>query len=197
MEPPSPLSTEPRAEPTLPWLLIAATALVPAVLAVAQLGRIHPDEVYQVLEPAFRRAFGYGIEAWEWRSGLRNWAIPGFFSLLLRACAALGIDHPVARRAVLEVPQFLLHALMLVAVFRYAARRVSAELAGWAVVAVGLYAPVLVFAGRTMGESFSTAFFVLGVVALDDARARPAVWRWGGALLGLGHVFIQPAETPV
>ncbi|HEX8537633.1 MAG TPA: mannosyltransferase, partial [Cystobacter sp.] len=45
----------------------AGVALLPALLAVAQLGRIHPDEVYQLLEPAWFRAHGYGVLAWEWR----------------------------------------------------------------------------------------------------------------------------------
>src|ERR1700761_1416113 len=35
-------------------------AILPACIAVAQLGRLHPDEVYQLLEPGFYRAFGYG-----------------------------------------------------------------------------------------------------------------------------------------
>ena len=42
-------------------------ALVPAVSAVAVLGRLHPDEVYQFLEPAFApgarlRGAGLGVE---------------------------------------------------------------------------------------------------------------------------------------
>jgi hypothetical protein len=163
---------------------------IPAILAVLQLGRIHPDELYQCLEPAFYRAFGYGVLSWEWEAGVRNWAIPIFFSWLLKLCQAIGISDPRAYRAVLEVPQYLLHAGMLTAVFRYAARRVGPTGGLWAMAAVGLSAPVIVFAGRTLGESFSTAFVVIGLEALDPNRPSPrsVPGLLGGAALGLSVV---------
>lgn len=171
-----------------PWKWALAAAAAPAVIAVAQLGRIHPDEVYQTLEPAYFRAFGYGILAWEWQQGLRNWAIPIFFSWLLQGSAALGLTHPLAYRAVLEVPQYLLHAAFLLAVYRHAARQLSPSWARWAILAVGLSAPVLTFAGRTMGESFSTAFLLLGLVALEPESVRRRQALLGGGMLGLAVV---------
>ena len=36
-------------------VLLAGVGLLPALIAVVQLGRIHPDEVYQLLEPAYWR----------------------------------------------------------------------------------------------------------------------------------------------
>lgn len=170
----------------LPWRWVLPIAAVPAIIAVVQLGRIHPDEVYQVLEPAYRRAFGYGIQSWEWTVGLRNWAIPLLFAGLLKAAAAVGLTHPLAYRAVLEVPQFVLHAAMLVSVYRYAARRVDGRLARWAVVLVGLHAPVVTFAGRTLGESFSAAFLVIALELLDRGGRRPALGA--GVMFGLAVV---------
>ncbi len=190
----------PRRLPTravTPWRWILPIAAIPAVVAVAQLGRIHPDEVYQTLEPAYARAFGYGILAWEWQVGLRNWAIPIVFSWLLEASVALGLTHPVAYRAVLEVPQLALHALSLAAVYRYTARRVREGLAVWSIPAVGLFAPVITFAGRTMGESFSTAFLLVGIELLDrlpsgdepsERKRWHLVWALGGTCLGLAVV---------
>ncbi|MBI3182534.1 MAG: mannosyltransferase [Myxococcales bacterium] len=166
------------------------------MVAVAQLGRIHPDEVYQALEPAYHRAFGYGTLAWEWQAGLRNWAIPIFFSWLLRACAALGITHPIAYRAVLELPQYLLHAAMLASVGSWSGRRLGQPLGRWAILLVGLYAPVITFAGRTMGESFSAAFLVIGLCALDR-EGGPRRWHLlGGAMLGLS-VVARYGSAPV
>jgi len=163
-------------------------AAVPGVLTLLQLGRLHPDEVYQYLEPANWRAFGYGILAWEWQqAGLRNWAIPGVFAWLLKLCAALGIDDPWKRRAVLELPQAALHLWMLYAAWRLAARRVNADVARWAIPMVGLYMPVLTFAGRTLGESFSAAFLVIGLEQLDREGEKRAPLI-GGAVLGLSVV---------
>ncbi|MBX7116974.1 MAG: mannosyltransferase [Myxococcaceae bacterium] len=163
-------------------------SLIPALLAVFQLGRLHPDEVYQHLEPANFKAFGYGIMAWEWQQGLRNWAVPGFFAYLLKAADAVGIHDAQARRAVLEVPQWALHVAMLLAVYRLCRRRLEhlPSLAGTAL--VGLYGPVLGFGGRTLGESLSTAFMVIALERLDDKDAKGTVAMLAGALLGLAVV---------
>lgn len=159
-------------------------ALAPTLLAVAQLGRIHPDEVYQYLEPAYARVHGYGVLAWEWREGLRNWAYPGLLALLLRLSTALGIAHPVAYRAVLAMPQLLLHAAALLAVHRFAGRR-TPKGAALATALVGLQGLAWVYAGRTLGESLSVAFLWIALERLD----RPEAPRWndafGGFLLGL------------
>ncbi|HTV24172.1 MAG TPA: hypothetical protein VMG12_36015 [Polyangiaceae bacterium] len=167
-----------------------AVALVPALVAVLQLGRVHPDEVYQALEPAYWRAFGYGVLSWEWQVGLRNWAVPGLLSGLLRASAALGISHPRAYRAVLELPQLVLHAASLAAVFVYARRRLRHELAVWAVLAIGLFGPVITFAGRTLSESLSTSFLLIACALLDGFARGPAGTR------ASGDAALEAAEPP-
>ncbi|RKG72040.1 mannosyltransferase, partial [Corallococcus sp. CA049B] len=98
-------------------------ALVPCVLAVSELGRIHPDEVFQALEPAYWRVHGYGVLAWEWREGLRNWAVPGVLAAFLKAAHGVGITDPRVYRGVVALPQFALHAWSLWAVYRFAERR--------------------------------------------------------------------------
>ncbi len=120
------LEAVPEARPlSRGWLAVmGALALLPSVIAVAQLGRIHPDEVYQMLEPAWHRVHGYGVLAWEWRDGLRNWAVVLVLSGLVRLGNLLGFTHPQAYRALLALPQLALHGWMLFAVYRLAARRV-------------------------------------------------------------------------
>ncbi len=174
--------------PRTPWVFLIPVAVVPAALAVFQLGRLHPDEVFQSLEPALNRAFGFGVLAWEWQVGLRNWAVPLLFAGLLKLSAALGINDPQARRAVLELPQLALHAAMLLAVYRLAARRVPEALARWAIPLLGLYGLVLHFGGRTVGEAWSAALLVWGLERLDDRDARAPQHALGGLLLGLSVV---------
>jgi GPI mannosyltransferase 3 len=170
-------------------IVAAAVALIPAIVAVTQLGRLHPDEVFQTLEPANHRAFGYGIVAWEWTVGLRNWAVPGLFSWILEAGAALGINDPMARRILLELPQLALHFATLLAVYRLTVRRLPARLALASMVLVGLYGPLIHFAGRPMGESFSAAFLVIALERIDAAPGKPwHVPAFGGALLGFAVV---------
>jgi len=191
--PPSavPASEAPRSGGHRRWplvVLLSGVGLLPALIAVAQLGRIHPDEVYQLLEPAWFRAHGYGVLAWEWRVGLRNWAVPGVAAWLLRLADVLGLTHPVAYRALLAVPQVALHGWMLWAGYRYAERRAGASGGLFALLALGLYGPVLVFAGRTLGESLSTAFLVVAMEALERPGRPVRVGLVGGLALGLAVV---------
>ncbi|HEX8700739.1 MAG TPA: mannosyltransferase [Myxococcaceae bacterium] len=169
-------------------VLLGAVVLLPFVIAVAQLGRIHPDEVYQMLEPAWHRVHGYGIQAWEWREGLRNWAVVFVFSGLLRVADVLGLTHPQANRALLALPQLALHGWMLLAVYRLGARRGGQTSGLLTLLLVGLYGPVLVFAGRTMSESFSAAFLVVAMEALDRKEHMARAGLLAGLALGLSVV---------
>lgn len=170
----APPSSRPHPE-VVRTLALLGLAAIPALLAVLQLGRIHPDEVFQALEPAWHRAFGYGVLAWEWREGLRNWAVPGLFSWLLRLGATLGVEHPQVFRAIIGVPLWALHFFALRAVFLYAQRRVATLEGAWlAAGLVALSAPVLLYAGRTLGEGISVGFLLIAVELLDRPAARGA-----------------------
>lgn len=186
---PSPEAPRPEAHRRWPLvLLLGGVGLLPALLAVVELGRIHPDEVYQFLEPAWFRAHGYGVLAWEWRVGLRNWALPGVAAGLLRLADVLGLSHPVAYRTLLAIPQVALHGWMLWAVYRFAERRAGPMGGLLSALAVGLYGPVLIFAGRTLGESLSTAFLVVALEALDRTERPVRAGLVGGLALGLSVV---------
>src|SRR5487761_1150189 len=83
------------------WLGVTALALVLAVgaglrawLALHDDGIYWPDEIYQSLEPAHRLVFGYGLQAWEFIAGARNWAFPGTIAVLLKLCTVIGLDRP-------------------------------------------------------------------------------------------------------
>ncbi len=155
------------------------------VFAAWQLGRWHPDEVFQFLEPAWLRVHGYGIRAWEWEVGLRNWGMPLLYAWLLHISHALGIDHPRVYRAVLALPQLALHTGAVWAAWRYLARRLEPSAGrGWTAVAVALVAacgPVLLFSGRTLGEALSASLLLLAAERLERDE-RPS---WDGAFTGL------------
>jgi phosphatidylinositol glycan class B len=169
--------------------LFAALALgaLPAALAVAQLGRLHPDEVYQSLEPAFFRVHGYGVLAWEWHSGLRNWAVPLLLAALFRAAGLLGVFDAWTLRGVVGLPLALLQAAALLAAFRLGARQ--SRLAGWAaLLGLGLLPMAWAYAGRTLSEPLSAAFLVLAAEAADRPTPRARGALWGGVALGLSVV---------
>lgn len=191
--------SSPAAEQRTPWVEIAIAALPAALHALLLLGRLHPDELFQSLEIALHRAYGYGVVPWEWQVppnaalatqpwGIRNHLVPMVLATLFKLGDVMGLSSVMGRRVLAEVPQFLLHVAMLGAVFRVAARRVSHQLARPCLWLVALYGPLVWFGGRTMSESFSTAFLVWGLERLDDQEAQPGSWAWGGALLGLAQV---------
>lgn len=192
---PPPMTTSRRT----PWAQVFLAALPAALHALFFLGRIHPDELFQSLEVATNRTWGFGVVPWEWHVppnpelapqpwGIRNWAVPLFLSGLFRFGDAVGITTVMGRRALAELPQYLLHAAMLGAVWRMAARRVNEKLALACLWLVALYGPLVWFAGRTLSESLSVSFLVWGLERLDAEDVKPWRWVWGGALLGFAQI---------
>src|SRR5687768_18372828 len=88
-------------------LILAAGLLVGAFCRVyvtfTDAGIYWPDEVHQSLEPAHRRVFGYGLVAWEFAEGARNWALPGVIALVMRVCQVVGAGRPGVYLAVMRV----------------------------------------------------------------------------------------------
>ena len=79
--------------PRSPWLLAALLALPAYLEPVVRLGAVHPDEIFQAIEPAFTQVHGRGYVPWEWKVGLRNEAVVGLLAALYRA-ARQGIFWP-------------------------------------------------------------------------------------------------------
>jgi hypothetical protein len=53
---------------------------------------IWADEIYQVVEPAHRLVYGYGLIAWEYVVGMRSWIFPGAIAGLLWLGKLFGSD---------------------------------------------------------------------------------------------------------
>ena len=68
---------------------------------------------------------------------------------------------------------------------RFAERRAGTSGGRFALLTMGLYGPVLVFAGRTLGESLSTAFLVVALEALERTERPVRAGLVGGLALGL------------
>jgi hypothetical protein len=185
-------------QPTLDrreWLglvgLVAAAAAIRLWFGLGGDGIYHPDEIYQVLEPAHRAAFGYGLDAWEWDYGARNWFLPGLIAGYVKLVATIGLSDPLqyvdATRGLIAV----LHASTGIGVYLLARQhRVGPWLA-----AVGtaffLFNPASIYLGfRTLSETISTPLVVFGLyfslqAALQDESDEPRWPLWlGMSLLG-------------
>ncbi|MCA9666035.1 MAG: hypothetical protein KC503_10620 [Myxococcales bacterium] len=174
-------------------VLVALLALAAAprlYLAVTDHGIAWPDEVYQSLEPAHRFAFGYGLQAWEYRAGARNLTFAATLAALMRTSSAVGLDSP---RAYLLVVRVLLVALALWAIgcVYLLARRFEAP--AWAALVAtalaSLFVPSIYFAHRALSEVASMPLSAMGLyLALEVDGAR---WRrlLGASLLGLACLW--------
>jgi GPI mannosyltransferase 3 len=177
-----------------PFLLLGLSLAVGSVLrfwlATHDDGIFWPDEIYQSLEPAHRLVFGYGILAWEFQVGARNWAFPGFVALLLKACTLLGLTDPRSYLIVVRAVFCLIGVATAAATFQLA-KSLGASLLSAAIGAslFALAAPAIFFAPRAMSESASALLVVLGLTLALPPRAD---WKLtlGMALLALA-VFLR------
>jgi hypothetical protein len=179
-----------RAARLILWSALIAGLGCRAYVALGDDGIYWPDEIHQSLEPAHRLVFGYGLVAWEFSEGARNWAFPGFIAGLMRATAALGADSP---HLYLTVIRFVFVALSLgAAVGIYRVARIwgaSEEAAATGTAVWALAAPAIYFAHRAMSENAATVAVIWAVAFLLDPRAsRRSTWL-GASLLGLSVLF--------
>jgi hypothetical protein len=172
------------------WLALLAGLACRVYVLLTDDGIYWPDEIHQSLEPAHRLVFGYGLIAWEFSEGARNWAFPGLVAALLRLCAAVGIDSPDAYLTVVRLVFAAMSIGTALGIYRLARvlgtfeDAAAAGAAAWA-----LAAPSIYFAHRAMSENAATVAAVWALVFLLDPRAgRRSIWL-GASLLGLSVLF--------
>lgn len=163
-----------------PLAAILLLALALRVAATWQPSIAHPDEIFQYLEQAHRALFGYGFIPWEYRDGMRAWAIP----LLLAGPMWLGSLLPGDSYLLLPRLAVALSTLGVVwGAWSLGAResRLHALLA--ALVAAVWWENVF-YAAHTLTETMATAAAIPAFALLLRARHL----RLAGALLAFATV---------
>lgn len=159
-------------------------------LSLTDDGIYWPDEIYQSLEPAHRLVFGYGLVAWEFKEGARNWALPGLIAGVLKVASVIGLDDP---RAYLTFLRFTLSVASLGAALgayllarAYGGGTLAAS-AGAALIA--LAAPAIYLGPRALSEVPSAATIPLGFALALWPRAGMRRHAVGTSLLGISVLF--------
>ncbi len=189
MQPTPPPSPTP-AERSLARGLLALALAVGATLRVQQAltddGLYWPDEIYQSLEPAHRLVFGYGLVAWEFIAGARNWALPALVAALMGVARMLGLDSPGGYLGFVKSAFALLGTATAWGSYRLARAYGAVPLAAAASGALlSLASMALYFAPRAMSENACALPVVLGLaLALKPDASRRALVG-GASLLGL------------
>ncbi len=88
----------PHAETGRVWkylpLVLALAFLARAAVALSGDFTLHPDEIFQYLEPAHRLVFGNGVTYWEYYYGARAWFVPGLVAGVLKLFDLIGLGEP-------------------------------------------------------------------------------------------------------
>ncbi|MCP3139335.1 glycosyltransferase family protein [Pyxidicoccus xibeiensis] len=179
-------STEPRLARALLGAVLVAGAAFRIHWALNDEGMYWPDEVYQSLEPAHRLVYGYGLVAWEFIEGARNWVLPGLVAGVLGLARLFGGTEPGVYLDVTKVFFGLVGVASAWGSWRLARAHGASELAAAAGAALFALAAVpIYFAPRALSENASALPVVLGLaLALPKGASRRALGA-GASLLGL------------
>lgn len=179
-------------EHTMLAALLIAAAAVRVWLGWDEVGIYWPDEIYQSVEPAQRLAFGYGLRAWEFIDGARNWTFPALIAVVLKVADAFGADAPEQYLRLLRMLFSGLGVLTAWGVYRLAlVYRAPPALALAGAALFAFSAVSLYFSHRAMAEVASMPLLVWGfVLLLGEHRSQRTLWLIVGAsLLGLSALI--------
>jgi phosphatidylinositol glycan class B len=173
-----------RFHPLAALLLLAAAIRLPLAFWP---NIIHPDEIFQYLEPAWRILGHDGIVSWEWHYGMRSWLLPS----LMAAPAGLGDWVAPGGTGAFVMPRLVmaLASLSIIASAWFFGARVSRTHAIIAAFVAAIWFEFVSFAPHTLSEPLATALILPAALLLT----RTFLSRWhlaiGGALLGLAFAF--------
>jgi len=190
---------------TLVLVAIFILGAAARLFALALDGPQHPDEFFQYLEPAWRHLTGAGVETWEWRRGVRSWALPGYNGSWMALLFALGVLDGVKVVTLMRLHWALLSLALVWAGWRgglLLARGLvppgnegsDAAPAGWqggvgAALLCALFPLLARFSVHTLSELAATLCLVVALVMTGELATVPAGRGkavWTGVLYGLG-----------
>lgn len=169
-----------------PLVVILAVALVLRLAVIPIIGLHHPDELWQYLEPGHELAFGRGVDAWEFRAGIRTWIIP----VLIAPFMWLGDAIAPGSLLYIYLPKAALAVFSLTVVWSWwrLSLRLSRAHAVVAAVVAAMWFELVYFGARPLSEPISMALFFPAAVILTRKNPDQGQLLLAGFLLGLAFV---------
>lgn len=170
-------------------LVLGAVLALALVLRVASMmfapSIVHPDEVFQVLEPAHRLVFGSGVVSWEFKLGIRSWLFPGLIAGLMSLVGRISDDPSTIMTAVGLL--MILSSLLVVycaTMWGYRARGLPGAICCGVVTAT--WFDLIYFASHSLTEVLAAHFLVLGMYLGIPGTRVESRWQlfWCGVCLG-------------
>lgn len=150
---------------------------------------IHPDELYQYQERAFRLIHDYGAISWEYDAGIRAGLIPAFLAIAM----ALGKISNFLVWPSIVLAKGVWTALILAILLpgAYILGRQSSRFQGFAALFIAaIWYDSILFSVQILTESLAAALYIAGCGALLRALVHktPASARWAGGFFALAVV---------
>ncbi len=152
------------------WGVLAIIAAPRLWAALFNHGLFWADEIFQTLEPAHRLVFGHGLQAWEFRDGVRSWALPGVYAGIFEAASRLGVSSGIALVCLARLATVAMALLGAWAALRIAEHLAGPRAAVLSGVIAATFPPALVLAHRCTSEGVAAAFVALGVLLVYRER---------------------------
>ena len=178
-------------------LVLALAFAARAAVALSGDFSLHPDEIFQYLEPAHRLVFGNGVTYWEYFYGARAWFVPGLVAGVLKLFDLVGLGEPRWYVGGVELV-FCAISLTIPAGMYLAARNHFGETAGRVALLAGVFWYELCgFAHKPMTEFVATGPLLLALwIAIRPGRVELAAGL-GAALLIVLAAAIRLQYAPV
>jgi GPI mannosyltransferase 3 len=150
-----------RARDSTFWGLLAFALLIRVTAIVAFPSIHHPDENFQLFEPAHRLAFGSGIVPWEFQAGIRSPVLPFLYAGIFAVAEPI-VGGPEGYLAVAKLVLALSSLAGVAAVYQMGKRTSPTHaLIGGLVVAT--WFELVYFADRPLTEAVATTVLLIGL----------------------------------
>ena len=152
-------------------LVLALAFVARAAVALSGDFSLHPDEIFQYLEPAHRLVFGNGVTYWEYFYGARAWFVPGLVAGVLELFDLVGLGEPRWYAPGVELV-FCAISLTIPAGMYFATRNHFGETAARvALLACAFWYELCGFAHKPMTEFVATGLLMLALcIAVRPGR---------------------------
>jgi hypothetical protein len=175
------------------WGIVLGIALALRLLSAWFETVLHPDEVYQYLEGAFRVTHGYSVMTWEYRDGMRADLFPWLLSWPMRLGEWIAPDS----RLPILLPRVLmaLSSLAIVAAAGWMGARISRAHFWTAGLVAAFWTDLVGFAPHPLTEQLAAVLAVPAIALLAQRGRGPGALTGIGFVLGLAFLF-RPHLAP-
>ena len=169
------------------WPVLALAYALRLILAQWADVPLHPDEIHQYTEQAYRLVHGYGLIPWEYVFGIRSWFIPLCLAGLLQVALVLGLDQPQEYLFFLKAVLCLISLALPVGMYRLAQLVWSEHAAILSLLLGCFWHHFLYVAHKPMPGVLAMYGLVWAVVWMLQPASRARAFWFGGML---GVVFM-------